>query len=268
MTQKAPLLSPYATTLSTRVLPLSVCVYLSRHTHAHTHWIEPKWHNARSEQCQLHTELPSGRFTCLCVRACVSVGVCVCGAWVWALSCATLCNIFFVICFLCVCLFFGVTRQRRLVFVLVACHTHTDKHTLLSACVLVLWLSVSQCLCVCVPENVTLFLARKATPRLSLTHAHTQACTQKHTHSHSHTSAYQSVEKKYMALPPLGDWLALCCCHFCCNFMATFITFICIFTSWIVFVALLLCLTWEFYERLTPCSSCTATDMHGSKMNF
>lgn len=245
-----------------RCLCVSTC--LVTHTHTRTHWIEPKWHNARSEQCQLHTELPSGGFTCLCVHVCVSVCVRVCGAWVWALSCATLCNIFFVICFLCVCLFFGVTRQRRLVFVLVACHTHT--HTLLPACVLVLWLSVSQCLCVCVFQKMLHCFWHARRHRDSLTHAHTQACTQKHTHSH--TPAYQSVEKKYMALPPLGGWLALCCCHFCCNFMATFITFICIFTSWIVFVALLLCLTWEFYERLTPFPSCSATDMHGSKMNF
>lgn len=241
---------------------LCVSTCLVTHTHAHIESSQNGTTLAVNNASSTRSCLQGASRVSVCMSAWVSV--CVCGAWVWALSCATLCNIFFVICFLCVCLFFGVTRQRRLVFVLVACHTHT--HTLLPACVLVLWLSVSQYLCVRVFQKMLHCFWHARRHRDSLTHAHTQACTQKHTHLH--TPAYQSVEKKYMALPPLGDWLALCCCHFCCNFMATFITFICIFTSWIVFVALLLCLTWEFYERLTPFPSCSATDMHGSKMNF
>lgn len=192
---------PHAPTLSTRVLPLSVCVYLSRHTYVHTrtHWIEPKWHNARSEQCQLHTELPSGGFTCLCVHVCVRV----CGAWVWALSCATLCNIFFVICFLCVCLFFGVTRQRRLVFVLVACHTHT--HVAVCMCVgfVAKCVAVSLCVCVCSRKCYIVFGTQGDTATLSLTP--TLRLTLKSTLTLTHSCVSISWKKVYGVATP--GWL-------------------------------------------------------------
>lgn len=144
-------------------------------------------------------------FVCACLRECRCV--CVCGAWVWALSCATLCNIFFVICFLCVCLFFGVTRQRRLVFVLVACHTHTDKHTLLSACVLVLWLSVSQCLCVCVCSRkcYIVFGTQGDTATLSHSRPHSGMHSKAHSLTLTHFCVSISWKKVYGVATP--GWL-------------------------------------------------------------
>lgn len=245
-----------------RCLCVSTCLVTHMYTHAHIESSQNGTTLAVNNASSTRSCLQGASRVCVCMSAWVSVCVCVvreCG----------LCHVrHFVTYFLsfvsCVFASFSASLVSgdSSSSSLHVTHTHTSP----SACVLVLWLSVSQCLCVCVPENVTLFLARKATPRLS--HSRPHSGLHSKAHSHLHTPAYQSVEKKYMALPPLGGWLALCCCHFCCNFMATFITFICIFTSWIVFVALLLCLTWEFYERLTPCSSCSATDMHGSKMNF
>lgn len=126
-------------------------------------------------------------------RVCVCVCVVAC---VWALSCATLCNIFFVICFLFVCLFFGVTRQRRLVFVLVACHTHTHTHKHASCCVGF----VAECVCVRSRKCYIVFGTQGDTAVLSLTPtlrlALKSTLTRSHTHTHSHTLAYQSVEKK------------------------------------------------------------------------
>lgn len=190
---------PHAPTLSTRVLPLSVCVYLSRHTYTHTHTLNRA---KMAQRSQWTMPAPHGAafrgFTCLCVHVCVSV----CGAWVWALSCATLCNIFFVICFLCVCLFFGVTRQRRLVFVLVACHTHTH----VAACMCVGFVAKCVAVSVCVFQKMLHCFWHARRHRDSLTHAHTQACTQKHTHTYTLLRINQLKKSIWRCHPWVADW--------------------------------------------------------------
>lgn len=190
----SPTLPPFP-----RVCCHCLCVSTCLVTHTQTHTLNRAKMAHRS---QWTMPAPHGAaFRALHVF--VWVSVCVCGAWVWALSCATLCNIFFVICFLCVCLFFGVTRQRRLVFVLVACHTHT--HVAVCMCVGFVAKCVAVSVWVCVPENVTLFLARKATPRLSHSRPHSGLHSKAHTHLH--TPAYQSVEKSIWRCHPwVADW--------------------------------------------------------------
>lgn len=77
MTQKAPL--PHGPTLSTRVLPLSVCVYLSRHTHTHAH-IESSQNGttlAVNNTSSTRSCLQGASRVCVCMSAWVSVCVCV-----------------------------------------------------------------------------------------------------------------------------------------------------------------------------------------------
>lgn len=142
--------------------------------------------------------------------------------------------------------------------------THT--HILLQSGFVAKCVAVSLCVCVFQKMLHCFWHARRHRDSFSLTPTLRHAL--KSTLTHTHTLLRINQLKKVLGVATPGWLTGVCCCHFCCNFMATFITFICIFTSWIVFVALLLCLTWEFYERLTPCPSCSATDMHGSKMNF
>lgn len=204
---KRPPSSPLTLPPFPRVCCHCLCVSTCLVTHTHTH-IESSQNGttlAANNASSTRSCLQGASRVCVYVPAWVSVCVCVvreCG----------LCHVrHFVTYFLsfvsCVFASFSASLVSGDSSSSSLHVTHTDEHTLLSACVLVLWLSVSQCLCVCVCSRkcYIVFGTQGDTATLSHSRPHSGMHSKAHSLTLTHFCVSISWKKVYGVATP--GWL-------------------------------------------------------------